>query len=165
MYSPTVSTSTPLFSRSAWSNLEGISLDRTELDTKGVAFEEFMGGVFKGDFDQYFTPRELIAFAVGFLDPVRKNLILDPACGSGGFLLYALDHVRREAGRRFPRHVSVPRQSRDHYAYWHEFAEKNLFGIEVNDELARPPAAPLPWKEVSLVIERKVRERARRERA
>ena len=31
-------------------HLEGISLDRTELDTKGVAFEEFMGGFFKGDF-------------------------------------------------------------------------------------------------------------------
>src|SRR5260363_34801 len=37
-------------------HLEGISLDRTELDTKGVAFEEFMGGFFKGDFGQYFTP-------------------------------------------------------------------------------------------------------------
>lgn len=68
-------------------HLEGISLDRTELDTKGVAFEEFMGGFFKGDFGQYFTPRELIAFAVEVLNPERKHMILDPACGSGGFLL------------------------------------------------------------------------------
>ena len=83
-------------------HLEGISLDRTELDTKGVAFEEFMGGFFKGDFGQFFTPRELIAFAVEVLDPERKNLVLDPACGSGGFLLYALDHVRREAADVFP---------------------------------------------------------------
>ena len=72
-------------------HLEGISLDRTELDTKGVAFEEFMGGFFKGDFGQYFTPRELIAFAVEMLDPKRDDLVLDPACGSGGFLLYALE--------------------------------------------------------------------------
>ena len=85
-------------------HLEGISLDRTELDTKGVAFEEFMGGFFKGDFGQYFTPRELIAFSVEMLDPERKHLVLDPACGSGGFLLYALDHVRREAKRRYPKH-------------------------------------------------------------
>lgn len=118
-------------------HLEGISLERTELDTKGVAFEEFMGGFFKGDFGQYFTPRELIAFAVEVLKPERKNLVLDPACGSGGFLLYALDHVRREANRRFPKHASDPKQSRDHFAYWHDFAEKHLFGIEVNDELAR----------------------------
>ncbi len=112
-------------------HLEGISLDRTELDTKGVAFEEFMGGFFKGDFGQYFTPRELIAFAVEMLDPKRDDLVLDPACGSGGFLLYALDHVRREADRRY-----AP-ASADHYRYWHEFAEKNLYGIEVNDELTR----------------------------
>jgi len=71
-------------------HLEALSLDRTELDTKGVAFEEFMGGFFKGDFGQFFTPRELIAFSVELLNPERKQLVLDPACGSGGFLLYAL---------------------------------------------------------------------------
>ena len=59
-------------------HLEGISLDRTELDTKGVAFEEFMGGFFKGDFGQYFTPRDLIAFCVEMLQPARKDLVLDP---------------------------------------------------------------------------------------
>lgn len=118
-------------------HLEGISLDRTELDTKGVAFEEFMGGFFKGDFGQYFTPRELIAFAVEILDPQKMDVVLDPACGSGGFLLYALDHVRREAVRRFPRYANDPRQHTAHYTYWHDFAEKNIFGIEINDELAR----------------------------
>ena len=118
-------------------HLEGISLDRTDLDTKGVAFEEFMGGFFKGDFGQYFTPRELIGFAVQVLNPNRRDLILDPACGSGGFLLYALDHVRQEAGRRFPMHNTDARQSREHFAYWHDFAQNNLFGIEINDELAR----------------------------
>ena len=112
-------------------HLEGISLDRTELDTKGVAFEKFMGGFFKGDFGQYFTPRELIAFAVAMLNPTRNDLVLDPACGSGGFLLYALDHVRREADRR-----QTP-GSVQHYQYWHDFAQHNLFGIEINDELTR----------------------------
>ena len=112
-------------------HLEGISLDRTELDTKGVAFEEFMGGFFKGDFGQYFTPRELIAFAVAMLEPKRTEVVLDPACGSGGFLLYALDHVRREADQ-----VQTP-GTIAHYQYWHDFAQHNLFGIEVNDELAR----------------------------
>ena len=112
-------------------HLEGISLDRTELDTKGVAFEEFMGGFFKGDFGQFFTPRELIAFAVEVLDPDRKELTLDPACGSGGFLLYALDHVRREANRK-----KKP-GTIEHFNYWHDYAEKKLFGLEINEELAR----------------------------
>jgi len=112
-------------------HLEGISLDRTELDTKGVAFEEFMGGFFKGDFGQFFTPRELIAFAVEVLNPDRKELTLDPACGSGGFLLYALDHVRREANRK-----KKP-GTIEHFNYWHDYAEKKLFGLEINEELAR----------------------------
>jgi type I restriction enzyme M protein len=90
-----------------------------------------MGGFFKGDFGQYFTPRELIAFAVEILNPERKQLVLDPACGSGGFLLYALDHVRREADRK-KKPGTV-----EHFQYWHDFAEKNLFGIEINEELVR----------------------------
>ncbi len=118
-------------------HLEGISLDRTDLDSKGVAFEEFMGGFFKGDFGQYFTPRELIAFAVQVLDPRRNDLILDPACGSGGFLLYALDHVRRQADVRFPNHRTDPNQVLPHFNYWHDFAQNNLYGIEINDEIAR----------------------------
>ena len=53
------------------------------------------------------------------------------ACGSGGFLLHALDHVRRKAGQtRKPGTL-------DHFQYWHEFAAKNLFGLESNEELAR----------------------------
>ncbi len=112
-------------------HLQGISLDRTELDTKGVAFEEFMAGFFKGDFGQYFTPRELIAFAVAMLEPNRNDLVLDPACGSGGFLLHALDYVRREADQR-----QRPGTA-EHFRYWHDFAQNRLVGIEINDELAR----------------------------
>jgi len=118
-------------------HLEALSLDRTELDTKGVAFEEFMGGFFKGDFGQYFTPRELIAFSIEVLNPERKHLVLDPACGSGGFLLYALDHIRREANRRYPNYKTNARQGVSHYKHWHDFASDNLFGIEINEELAR----------------------------
>ena len=118
-------------------HLEGISLNRTDLDTKGVAFEEFMGSFFKGEFGQYFTPRELISFAVEMLQPERGHLIIDPACGSGGFLLYALDYVRREANRRYPQHSDNARQAVEHFNYWHNFAQHNILGLEVNDELTR----------------------------
>jgi len=118
-------------------HLESLSLSRTDLDTKGVAFEEFMGGFFKGDFGQYFTPRELIAFCVQMLDPGADELIIDPACGSGGFLLYALDHIRTQADAAYPQHMSDAHEAREHFRYWHDFAEKNLFGLEINDELTR----------------------------
>jgi len=118
-------------------HLESICLSRTDLDTKGVAFEEFMGGFFKGDFGQYFTPRELIAFCVQMLDPSPDEWIIDPACGSGGFLLYALDHIRTKADAAYPHHASNPHEAKEHFRYWHDFAEKNLYGLEINDELTR----------------------------
>jgi len=113
------------------SHMEAVSFSKTDLDTKGVAFEQFMDGFFKGDFGQYFTPREIIAFAVEMMRPKADDLVLDPACGSGGFLLYALDRVRHEAADYHDPN------SIEHYRHWHDFAEKRLFGIEINDEIAR----------------------------
>jgi type I restriction enzyme M protein len=75
-------------------HLQGISLDKTDLDTKGVAFEHFMEDFFKGKSGQYFTPRNIVSFAVKMMNIQNDHLVLDPACGSGGFLLHALDEVR-----------------------------------------------------------------------
>lgn len=113
------------------SHLESINLNKTDLDTKGLAFEQFMDGFFKGNFGQYFTPREIIAFAVEMLTPTHTDLVLDPACGSGGFLLYALDAVRDEASEYYTQ------ETPEHFRHWHDFAQKNLYGIEINDEIAR----------------------------
>lgn len=117
--------------RTVVSHLESINLNKTDLDTKGVAFEQFMDGFFKGDFGQYFTPREVIALAVEMTRPTHEDLALDPACGSGGFLLYALDAVRREAGSYYDEGTTY------HFKHWHDFAKGRLFGIEINDEIAR----------------------------
>jgi type I restriction enzyme M protein len=123
--------------RTVVSHLEAINLAETDLDTKGLAFEQFMDSFFKGDFGQYFTPRQIIQFTVDMLHPTNDDLVIDPACGSGGFLLYALDAVRREADDYYPDHETDPRQSRQHRDHWHEFALKNLYGIDINDEIAR----------------------------
>ena len=71
-----------------------INLNKTDLDSKGKAFETFMGSYFRGDFGQYFTPRPIVKFIVDSLPIDHKSRVLDTSCGSGGFLLYALDKVR-----------------------------------------------------------------------
>jgi len=113
------------------SHLEGINFNKTDLDTKGVAFEQFLDGFFKGDFGQYFTPREIIQFAVEMFKPTADDYVLDPACGSGGFLLYAMDYVRHYADDAFDDDEKMA------YAHWHDFAKDRLFGIEINDEISR----------------------------
>lgn len=112
-------------------HLEGINFSKTDLDTKGVAFEQFLDGFFKGDFGQYFTPREIIQFCVEMLNPKADDVTLDPACGSGGFLLYAMDHVRHEAERLYEDDETA------RFRHWHEYAARRLYGIEINDEISR----------------------------
>jgi type I restriction enzyme M protein len=117
--------------RTVVSHLEGINLNKTDLDVKGVAFEQFMDGFFKGDYGQYFTPRPIIEFAIEMMQPNKDEKVLDSSCGSGGFLLYALDAIRKQAGEYYEK------ESTDYYRYWHDFAEKHLYGIEINNEIAR----------------------------
>ena len=119
----------PLFS--VVNHLQGINLSKTDLDVKGVAFERFLGSYFRGDMGQYFTPRELVEFIIKMIEPDHEERILDPACGSGGFLLYAMEYIQKDASKYYEE--GTP----EHHTYWHDFAEKRLFGIEVNDAIAR----------------------------
>ena len=112
-------------------HLESINLNATQLDVKGEAFQKFMGSFFKGDAGQYYTPTPLVQFAVKMVRPTSDDKALDPACGSGGFLLEVLDAVRREANDYHKPNTT------DHFRHWHDFAAKNLYGIEINDEIAR----------------------------
>jgi len=109
--------------------LQGVSLSKTDLDAKGVAFEHFLGKVFRGEMGQYFTPRTIVEFMVEMLDPDERQTVIDPACGSGGFLLYTLERVKRDVEKKLA--------SRDAEAAWRNFALDGLFGIEINSQLAR----------------------------
>ena len=117
--------------------LQGINLSETDLDSKGRAFETFMGSFFRGDFGQYFTPRAIVKFIVDVLPITKDSLVLDTSCGSGGFLLHALDKVRRQATQEYDEYEKDPKEYIEWYNYWHNFAEKNLYGIEINEQIAR----------------------------
>lgn len=117
--------------------LESINLGETDLDSKGRAFETFMGSFFRGDFGQYFTPRPIVKFIVDVLPIKHNSLVLDTSCGSGGFLLHALEKVRREANEYYPNYKTDPKEYNKHYQHWHNFAQSNLFGIEINEQIAR----------------------------
>lgn len=121
----------PAKARTVVSYLEGINLSDTDLDSKGRAFETFMGSFFRGDFGQYFTPRVIVKFIVDVLPITHESIVLDTSCGSGGFLLHALDKVRRQADEYFKPGTDK------HYRHWHDFAQHNLYGIEINEQIAR----------------------------
>jgi len=75
------------------------------VDIKGDAYEELLS---KGAEDiksgagQYFTPRALIRAIVDCIDPAPDDTVIDPAAGTGGFLLIAHEHVSRDAENLAP---------------------------------------------------------------
>lgn len=74
--------------------LEKYNLSTTSDDIKGIAFEKFLGKTFRGELGQFFTPRTVVDFMVEILDPREGEIICDPCCGSGGFLIKAFEYVR-----------------------------------------------------------------------
>ena len=68
-------------------------LGRTDVDAKGAAYQEIVGTNLRGDRGQYFTPRGAIKLVVSMLDPKPNERVLDPACGTGGFLIATLAHL------------------------------------------------------------------------
>lgn len=113
--------------------LQDINLSKTDLDSKGLAFQKFMGEFFRGDFGQFFTPDSIVDFMVKSIGINKDWKILDTSCGSGGFLLHALKEVRDEADNIYDDEIG----SASWKSYWHEFAEKHLYGIEINEQISR----------------------------
>lgn len=117
------------------SELQAFSLTHPETDTDAVgeAYEVFLGPQLKGESGQFFTPRTVVRMAVEMLDPsmVDRERLIDPACGSGGFLTYCLRHVRDEAHNHYnQRNDWVEQRVR-------EYATSFICGLEIEPLLHR----------------------------
>lgn len=73
--------------------LQNYCLIEAPRDAIGDAFEVFIGPAVRGEEGQFFTPRNVVQMMVKVIDPQPGQTIVDPACGSGGFLIVALEHV------------------------------------------------------------------------
>ncbi len=118
--------------------LQMYSLLDSDVDVKGKAYEEVVGSNLRGDRGEFFTPRNVCNMMVKMLDPSDTDLILDPACGTGGFLISAMNHVVfsiKEQVRSSGRSRQLQDDSiRDRKRY---FLERNLVGIDFNPNLVR----------------------------
>lgn len=112
--------------------LQNYSLLATEKDAVGDAFEVFIGPALRGEKGQFFTPRNLVRLCVEILNPKPNEMIIDPACGSGGFLIVALEHVWKEIDKQYKH---LPREKIGSMKA--EVAGKNFFGIDKEFDLAK----------------------------
>jgi type I restriction enzyme M protein len=103
-------------------------------DAVGDAFEVFIGPALRGAEGQFFTPRNVIKLIVDMIDPEPGDLLIDPACGSGGFLIAALEHVwgklEREGKKKEWSEVILDRKKR-------ELASRCFRGLDKDSFLAK----------------------------
>jgi hypothetical protein len=92
--------------------LESYRFDSVNLDLLGNAYETVLAEQFRGFLGQFFTPRSVVDFMVKLADPKPDDYILDHAAGSGGFLIYAIEHLRN-AGHIVPERITGLERSMD----------------------------------------------------
>ena len=73
--------------------LQNYCLVDAERDVLADAFETFIDHALKGGQGQFFTPRNVVKMMVEILDPEDSDMIIDPACGSGGFIIESLRYL------------------------------------------------------------------------
>ena len=113
--------------------LQPISLIETDNDPKGLAFETFIEHYMKGEFGQFFTPRNIVDFMLK-ISPINldsnfnyKSTVLDPCCGSGSFLVHSIMNYRNRVKNS---------TLKNNMFKWQYFANNSIHGIELNDKIA-----------------------------
>lgn len=114
--------------------LQNACVTKSDRDAIGDAFEVFIGPALRGSEGQFFTPRNVVRMVMDILDPEPGEMIIDPACGSGGFLISALEHVwnklEQEAKNKRWDQDQLLRKKRD-------IASKCFRGIDKDSFLAK----------------------------
>ena len=100
--------------------LQNYSFRKASFETISDAYEQFISKSMYGYLGQHFTPKPLVNFIIKLLDPTEKDRVLDPACGSGGFLISGINYVGKKIG---------------HTVAAAEYAVNNVFGIDIDPKM------------------------------
>ncbi len=123
----------------AVSELQRFSLVETDTDIKGEAYEEIVGPNLRGDRGEFFTPRNVCRMIIDIIFSLFSEeeltspgaiKVLDPAVGTGGFLITAIHRIKQillDRGFKYDRLRSTTK----------EIAETNFFGIDFNPFLVK----------------------------
>lgn len=110
--------------------LQNYDLSHSSRDVKGLAFQKFVYAHQRGDRGEFFTPDPIIDLAVKVISPNMNEVVMDPACGTGGFLVSAMKYVENDLAK-------VIKNSLDFEKAKTNFALKKLIGIDFNPSLVR----------------------------
>lgn len=112
------------------SALQKAYLLKSPADILGAAFEVMVNPDMKGDKGQYFTPRHVVKMCIDVLKPIDGESVFDPACGSGGFLIGALDYVYKQIELDRDNENDIIENKKD-------YASECVFGIDYDSTIAK----------------------------
>lgn len=118
--------------------LQQYCLIESERDVIADAFEVFISPSLRGGQGQFFTPRNVVKLLVSLVNPTRNDKLIDPACGSGGFLIESLRYVWAQV-KREGEELGWP--EREIIADQQEVAIKNFRGIDKENFLSKTTKA------------------------
>lgn len=112
------------------------------VDVKGMAYETIVSNTLKQEAGQFFTPRNVIKAMVEMMNPDENMRILDPACGSGGFLVMALDYVRKKMTQNAYPELEGPKLAAKYNSpeinqMVKDYAERYVFGFDFDPDLKK----------------------------
>src|SRR3989339_1353196 len=123
-------------------NPETLSLFLKEINSFTYDHSEDLGDAFEyllsimgsqGDAGQFRTPRHIIDFIVAVVDPKKDDTILDPACGTAGFLISAYKHIlKQHDGLDDPDHKEEPLTPDEKKKLM-----GNLFGYDISPDMVK----------------------------
>ena len=124
------------------SQLQSYSLLRSAVDVKGKAYEEIVGSNLRGDRGEFFTPRNACLMAVSMLNPEPGERLIDPACGTGGFLITAMNHAldlieREEQSGWVDPQRATEFEIRERDDRRLDYLSQCVFGLDLNPSLVR----------------------------
>lgn len=122
--------------------LQNYSLLLSPVDVKGVAYEEIVGSNLRGDRGEFFTPRNACRMAVDMLDPQPFERMLDPSCGTGGFLITGMNHalaiIEREERAQWADPMDGSDLERQElFRRRSEYLSQCIYGVDLNPALVR----------------------------
>lgn len=118
--------------------LQQYCLIESERDVIADAFETFISPSLRGGQGQFFTPRNVVKLLVSLVNPTRKDMLIDPACGSGGFLIESLRYVWSQIQQEG---TELGWPEREIFADQQEVAIKNFRGIDKENFLSKTTKA------------------------
>ena len=129
----------------AWivSEIQSYSLLDTHVDVKGKAYEELVGANLRGDRGEFFTPRNIMQMAVEMINPKSHEKVCDTSCGTGGFLVTAMNHVIAQLKADVENDYGKPKSKwgmDEKFAVRErikQIAASNFFGFDINPDLVK----------------------------